>query len=149
MFIHAPLSRRAIQLFPLTLTLAMFLTPYHHWKGFGFKKTVCVQCPMPWASHPGAPSAESIFLEGSGLPSLVQSPLCSLNLVLSGRFHQQTIPGEMIWAAAMITVFLILLCIFHSSGEANHEFLCHGIKAIRILTISAFLIIRGLHLQVC
>ena len=55
----------------------------------------------------------------------------------------------MIWAAAMIVVFLILLYIFHSSGEAHHEFLHNTVKAIRILAISAFFIIRGLFLQVC
>ena len=48
-----------------------------------------------------------------------------------------------------MTVLLILLCIFHGSGQAHHEFLGHTIKAIRVLTISAFLITRGLFLQVC
>ena len=41
-FISALLSRRAIQLSPLTLTLVTFLIPYHWWKGMGFKKGVCV-----------------------------------------------------------------------------------------------------------
>ena len=115
-FICAPLLRRAIQLSPLTLTLAMFSTPYHHWKGLRFYKGVCVWHPTPWASHPGVLLVEPPFLEGSRLPSLVPSPLCSLNSVLFWPISP-TIPDEMIQAAAVITVFLVLLCILHSSSE--------------------------------
>ena len=62
------------------------LTPYHCWKGSGFKKGVCVWPPMPWTSCPGVPLVELPFLEGSRLPSLALSPLCSLNLVLFWPF---------------------------------------------------------------
>ena len=55
----------------------------------------------------------------------------------------------MVWAAAVVATFLILVFILHCSGKAYHEFLCHIIKAIRILTISTFFIISSLFLQVC
>ena len=81
-FICAPLSRKAMHLSLLTLTLAIFLIPYHQLKGSGFKNGVCVWCFTPWASHLGAPLAWSPFLEGPRLPSLVSSPLFSLNVSL-------------------------------------------------------------------
>ena len=80
--ICAPWSRRAMQLSPLTLTLATFLIPYHWLQGSGFKKGVCAQYLMPWTSHPGAPLARPSFLEGLSLPSLVLSPLSSLKVHL-------------------------------------------------------------------
>ena len=81
MFICTPLSRRAMQLSQLTLTLAMFFTLYHDWKGLGFKKGVSVWYPMPWVSCPGVSLVESPFLPGSGIPSLAMSSLCGLNLI--------------------------------------------------------------------
>ena len=78
-FTCAPLSRRAIQLFLLIFTLATFLALYHHWKGSGFKKGVCVCCSMPWEPPLWVSSAWPPLSEGSRLPSLVPSPLCSLN----------------------------------------------------------------------
>ena len=59
----------------ITFTVATLLTLYHYWKGLGFKKGVCIQHPKPWASHPGAPLAESPLLEGSALPSSTPSSL--------------------------------------------------------------------------
>ena len=67
-----------MQLFPLTLTLATFLILYHQLKGSRFKKGVHAQHFMPWASHPGSPSAWPSFLEGLSLTSLVLSPLSGL-----------------------------------------------------------------------
>ena len=78
--IWAQLSKTAMHLSPLTLTLANFLILCHQLKGMGFKKGVCVWHFMPWVSHPGAPLAGLPFLEGLRLPSLVPSPLFGLNL---------------------------------------------------------------------
>ena len=77
--ICVPLSRRAMQLSPLTLTLATFSIPYHQLKGSGCKKGVCAWDLMPWTSHPGAPLAWSAFLEGPRLPSSVPPPPFSSN----------------------------------------------------------------------
>ena len=79
-FICVPLSRRAIQISPLTLTLATFLIPYQWWKGLGFKKGVWLWCPMSWASHLGMPLVWPLLLEGSWLPSSAMSPLFDLNV---------------------------------------------------------------------
>ena len=79
-FICMPLSRRAIQLSPLIITLATFSTPCHCWKGSGFEKGVCVHFSTPWALPLGAWLVWSLSSEGPGLPSLVQSPPCSLSV---------------------------------------------------------------------
>ena len=79
-FICMPLSRRAMQLSLLTLNLAMFLIPYHQWKGWGFKKGICTWHCTSWAFQPGVPSAWSPFLEGPRLPSLAPSPPFGLNV---------------------------------------------------------------------
>ena len=76
------LSRRAMQLSPLTFTLATFSIPYHQLKGSGFKKGVCAWHFTPWTSCPKAPSVWLSFLEGLGLPSLVPTPLSSLKVHL-------------------------------------------------------------------
>ena len=80
--ICVPLSKRAIQLSLLTLTLAMFLIPYHQVKGSGFKKGVWVWCFIPRMSQDEAPLMWLPFLEGFVLPSLVQSPSSCLEAVL-------------------------------------------------------------------
>ena len=48
-----PLSRRAMQLSPFNLTLAMFSTPYQSQKGSGFKKGVCCGGFTPWKPPSG------------------------------------------------------------------------------------------------
>ena len=78
--IWAPLSKRAIQLSPFILTLAMFLIWYHHWKGSEFKKGVCRVGFMPWEPPSGGSSWHWLLLEGSGLPSLMPSPPCHLTV---------------------------------------------------------------------
>ena len=80
--IWVPLSKRAMHLSLLTLTLAMSLIPYHWLKGLGFKEGVCVWHFIHWVSHPGALLAASPLFEGLMLPSLVPSPLFSFNLSL-------------------------------------------------------------------
>ena len=80
--ICAPLSRTPMQLSPLTLTLATFSVMYHQLKGLEFKKGDCIQHFTPWMSHPGAPVAWLSFREWLKLPSLVPSPLSSLNASL-------------------------------------------------------------------
>ena len=72
--------RKAIQLSPLILTLATFLTPNHHWKGLGFKKGVCICHPMPWPHPPRVLLVWSLSSEGSGFHSSGPSPLCGLNV---------------------------------------------------------------------
>ena len=71
-----------MQLSPLTFTLATILIPYYQLNGLGFKKGVYVWCLMSCASCPGAPLVWLLFFEGLGLPSLVPSPLFSLNASL-------------------------------------------------------------------
>ena len=73
-FIWAPLSKKALQLSPFILILATFLTPYHHWKGSGFKKGVCRLVFMPQEPLSGGSSQCLSLLEGSRLPSLMLSP---------------------------------------------------------------------------
>ena len=143
-----PLSRRAIQLSPLTLTLAMFSILYHWLKGMGFKKGVCVWHFMPWVSCPGAPSVWSPFPEGLGLPSLAPSPLFGLNEVCSRCHYQQTISDKMIWAATVVTV-LLLLSILHCSGKAYNEFLSYALNTIWVFTVNAFPLVSTFFLQVC
>ena len=78
-----PLSRRAIQLSPLILTLATFSTPCHHWKGSGLKKGVCVHCSTPWVLPLGVLPAQSAFIWGVWAPFFsAMSLLCSLNVDL-------------------------------------------------------------------
>ena len=93
--------------------------------------------PTPWAYCSGVPSVELPFLEGSGLPSLVPSPLCGLNSIPFWLLSP-AIPDEMMWSGAIVAVFLFLLCVLHCYGKAFHEFHCHTIEAIRILAISTF-----------
>ena len=87
-FICVSLSRRAIQLSPLILTLATFLTPCHHagrdWDSR--RESVCA-----WLYTLGTPSggislAWLLLSEGPRLPSLALSPPCSLNLNLFSMF---------------------------------------------------------------
>ena len=78
--IWAPLSKGAMQLSPLTLTLATFSIPYHWLKGSGFKKGVCVWHFM--LGCPGTPLPWLPFLEGLRLPSLVPSPVFGLKAYL-------------------------------------------------------------------
>ena len=119
-FICAPLWRRVIQLSPITLTVAIFFPPVPSLERVRIQEGS--PCVMSYALgiQSWVPSVESPFLEGSGLPSFVPSPLWSLNLVPFWLTHQRTIPDEMIWIAAMLATFLVLLCIFHGSGKMHH-----------------------------
>ena len=107
-----------------------------------------MSCPMPQASCLGVPLVEPPFLEGSGLPSLVPSPLWQFKFdsFLADFTNGQSLV-EMVRAAAVVAVFLFLLCTFHSSDEAYHKYLCHAIKPIRGLALSAFFITINLFLQ--
>ena len=82
----APLSRRVMQLSPLSLTLAMFSIPYQCWNGSGLEKGVCGGRLMPWRPPPGGPWAQTVLPEGFGLPSSIMSPLHSLTAHLLSWF---------------------------------------------------------------
>ena len=73
-FIWAPLPKRTINLYLFTLTLVMFLAPYQHWKGSGFKKGVCEVAFTPQEPLSGGSLWWLLLLEGSRLPLLLSSP---------------------------------------------------------------------------
>ena len=56
---------------------------------------------------------------------------------------------EMFRAAAMVTVFLICLGIFHHPCQLNHKLLCHPLDSTRIITLWVFPITHILFLQMC
>ena len=78
--ICAPLSKRAIQLSPFILTLAMFSTPCQCWKGSGIKKGVCWGGFMPWEPPSGGSLMCWLLSVGSRLPSSMPSPPCCLTV---------------------------------------------------------------------
>ena len=146
--ICVPLSRRSMQLSPVTLTLARFSILYHWLKGSGFKKGVCAHHFMPWVSHPGAPLAWLSFLEELSLPSLVPSPWSKLKVHLPS------------FLPALGNCRLSGLG-YHSDNNASpsveylsplsftyNELFCHAFDVIQVLTINAFLLIGAL-LSIC
>ena len=117
-FICMPLSKRAIQLSPLTLTLATFSTPYHCWKRVRIKEgSLCVMSYtlgiLSWGAF-----GRVAFPRGVQAPffSAIPSLQFKFGSFLANFTSGQSL-DEMIQAAARIAAFLTLLCIFHSSGE--------------------------------
>ena len=71
-----------MQLSPVTLTLAMFLIPYHWLKGLGFQEGSPCLVFYTLGVPSWAPLAWLPFVEELGLPSLALSPHSSLNASL-------------------------------------------------------------------
>ena len=146
-FVHL-LSRRAMQLSPLTLTLATFSIPYHQWKGSGFKKGVCEWCSMPWVSCLGRPLVWLPFLEESRLFGTNHSFQFKCQ-VHSGCLQQQAIMDKVLQAAAVVAAFLLLLGILHCPGKEHCQFLSYAFNAIGVFTLSTFFFVGALFLLVC
>ena len=89
------------------------------------------------------------FLEGSGLPSSLPSPPLVKMWFCSRCLHQWAIMDKMLWAAAVVAVFLLLLSILHCHGKAHHEFLSYAFNAIGVFTLSTFFFIGTLFFQMC
>ena len=148
-FICVPLSRRAIQLSPLILTLAMFSTPCHCWKGSGFRKGVCAHCSMPWVLPLEALLVWSLLSEGPGIPSSVPSPPCGLMGIHSQCFYRWAVTEKVVQAATVIAAFPFLLGIFHSPHQVHHEFLCDTFNTVGVLTIYFFILLGTLLFHMC
>ena len=146
-FICVPLSRRTIQLSPLILTLATFLTPCHRWKGSGFKKGVCVHCSMPWVLPLGVSLVWSLLSEGSRLSSSVL-----LSPRLNGNSFSMLLPmGSHGWSDPSCysdSSISLPLGIFHGSCQTYYELL-HDFNTIRVLNMHPFILLGTLLLQMC
>ena len=127
----------------------MFLFPYHQWKGSGFKKGVCLWCPMPWASLWG--HLWLGHLDVRGLGSLLWCcPLLSDSMgSWSGCLHQSKFTDKMFQAAAMVAVLLILLSFLHCIGQVHYELLHHTLNPIGVITLGTFFFISTILSQVC
>ena len=42
---------------------------------------------------------------------------------------------EMLWAAAMVAAFLLLLSLLHCPGKVHYEFLSHALNSIEVFTL--------------
>ena len=139
--IWAPLSRRAMQLSPLSLTLATFSILYHQLKGWDSRREspfgiLCLEHPFLghlWCGH----------LSLRGLVSLPW--YCPLLLVWRhiylSSWQPWAIMDEVVWAVTVITMLLCLLCLLHCSSKMHYEFLSYPFDAIWVVTISDFLLI--------
>ena len=56
---------------------------------------------------------------------------------------------KMLWTAAVVAAFLLLLSILHCPGEVHYEFLSYTLNAIRVFTLSTFFFLSVLFLQMC
>ena len=77
--------------------------------------------------------------EGSGLISLMSSPLCHLTLYFPSKFYEQAIVDEMFWAATLIAVFLLHLGILYSPCQAHHKLFSNSFDSARIITLFVFI----------
>ena len=53
----------------------------------------------------------------------------------SGCLHQWEIMDKMLWAAAMVAVFLLLLSLLHCPGKAHYEFLSHALNSFGVFSL--------------
>ena len=135
-FIWASLSKRAIQLSPFILTLAMFLTLYHCQKG------VWIQEGSLWSSfYTSGASVLGLFtvlaiVRGVQAPFIDAIPSFPFNCFLSLEvFNKWAIADEMFQAATVVAAFLICLGIFDSPCQMDHELLGHTLDSARIITL--------------
>ena len=63
--------------------------------------------------------------------------------------YQGAITEEMLWAATMLAVLLICLCILNSPCQAYHELFCNSFDSAGILTLLIFIVTGILFFQMC
>ena len=54
----------------------------------------------------------------------------------------------MLWAAAMVAVFLLLLSLLHCLGKVHYEFFSHALNSIGVLTFGTLFLVSTVFFQI-